>query len=86
MKLLASSPVEIKSLNAETLDGLWRDAEQLGVIEVDSDYKGTTYAVTIRFERRSGTSIRAKGSDSSIHVAMHKAIIEAMEMGAGVEQ
>ena len=77
---------EIRQLVPETLDWLWHEAEQLGIVEVDSDWKGATYTAEIRFQRKSGTLIRARGYDSSIHVAMHKAILEAREMGAGTAE
>ena len=81
--LPAENAPEVSALKRETLDELWHEAEGLGRVEVDSDYRGEVYSASIKFDRKSGTRIYAKGTDSSIHVAMAKAINEAREMGAG---
>jgi DNA-binding transcriptional regulator YhcF (GntR family) len=87
MRLLLSTEAPTMEANpAETLDQLWHEAEQLGIIEVDRDWQNKAYTVQIMFVRKSGTRIMAKGADQHIHVAVSKAINEAREMGAGVPQ
>ena len=68
---------------AQSLDQLWNEAAQLGVIDVDPDWKGEKYTVQIRFNRKSGTTVWAKGVNSNIAFAFASAINEAREMGAG---
>lgn len=86
MRLLNIAQPTIEASPAQTLDQLWHEAEQLGVVEVDSDWGNKSYKVQIMFKRPSGTRILAQGSDSNIAFAMSKAINEAREMGAGVAQ
>ena len=71
-------------VRAESLDELWLEAEQLGVVTVDNGWRGSAYEVKIRFSRTSGTSITAVGKSDNIAFAMAKAINEAREMGGGV--
>lgn len=72
----------------QTLDQLWREAEQLGRIKVDSSTwsREQPYEVEIVFTRRSGTRVHAKARHMSINCALADAINEAREMGAGEQQ
>jgi hypothetical protein len=83
MRLLLAEPIIMQADSAQSLDQLWHEAAQLGQIAVDMDYKGTTYDVTIKFARKSGTRIYAKGQNTNIAFAVAAAINEAREMGAG---
>lgn len=86
MNLFKVKQAEMEAAPSESLDRMWHEAEQLGLIEVDRPIFKSCYRVTIRFERRSGTSVRAVGEDQNIAFAMAKAINEAREMGAGSNQ
>lgn len=83
MNKIVGSPV-VELLQAQTLDQLWNEAEQLGRIEVDHRIgsKGS-YRVQIMFTRPSGSTIYAEGNDTNIAFALGKAINEARELGAG---
>ncbi len=73
-----------------TLDELWSEALSLGRLEIDSDYDGTIYTVSIvpkLSSRRRLVKVGsvmpfliAKGSDSCIKFAMAQAIREARKM------
>ncbi len=77
----------IEATPAQSLDQLWHEAEQLGEVEVRRGWStDPKYEVHIDFRRKSGTRISARGKDHMIAVAVAKAINEAREMGAGVEQ
>lgn len=80
------SMTTITPIHADTLDHLWHEAEQLGVVKVDPAWRGDNYEVTIRFQRKSGTSITAMGKNPKVAFALADAINEAREMGAGTEQ
>ncbi len=73
----------ITTLIPQTLDELWKEAESLGAVDVDSAWGGGNYEVKIRFSRTSGTTVWAKGKNSNIAFALADAITEAREMGAG---
>ncbi|MCB1889082.1 MAG: hypothetical protein KDH20_15855 [Rhodocyclaceae bacterium] len=77
-------PVAVIADRQQTLDQLWHEAEQLGEVSVDRNWRGK-YKVEIRFERKSGTTIYARGEDPVIAFALANAINEAREMGAGTE-
>lgn len=77
-----SAVTNITPLIPQTLDGMWREAEQLGRVSVDHRIFGDAYEVSISFERKSGTRIRAMGKDTNILFALANAINEAREMGA----
>ena len=82
---LSQSKAVIEVIRAESLDQLWHEAEQLGTVKVDSGWrKDDGYTVTIRFERKSGTTINAVGKNTKIAFALAAAINEAREMGAGI--
>ncbi len=85
MNKLTDAVTEIRPMKQNTLDELWHEAESLGQVSVESDYRGEIYSATIRFERKSGTSIRAKGTDQLVAFALSNAIDEAREMGAGTQ-
>lgn len=78
-------PSKIQQLHAVSLDELWREAESLGRIKIDSPTwsRSDPYEVTITFHRRSGTRVHAVGKNTDICFAMADAINEAREMGAG---
>jgi hypothetical protein len=84
MRNILSSP-KIEAVPAQSLDQLWHEAEQLGVVTVDNGWRGGAYEAKIRFARSSGTTITAVGKSDNIAFAMAKAIDEAREMGAGKE-
>lgn len=66
----------------QSLDALWAEAEKIGRVNVDTRWTGGgAYEVTIRFERRSGTVVHAKGTNTNIVFAVADAISEAREMG-----
>lgn len=75
-----------------TLDELWSEALSLGRVEIDSDYDGIIYTVSIvpklssrrRFVKVDSILpfLIAKGSDSCIKFAMAQAIKEARNMQA----
>lgn len=67
-------------ITAQTLDQLWHEAEQIGRVEIDNDWRGT-YTASIRFERKSGTVVHAKGMNTKVQFALATAINEAREMG-----
>lgn len=73
----------VEAVSAQSLDQLWHEAEQLGVVTVDNGWSGGAYEAKIRFSRASGTRITAVGKSDNIAFAMAKAIDEAREMGAG---
>jgi hypothetical protein len=82
MNLLTTKTL-FETVKSQSLDDLWHEAEQLGRIEVDHSFGGAhSYRVTIRFERKSGTLIYAKGNNTKIEFALADAINEAREMGA----
>jgi hypothetical protein len=81
-----SAPAVIHVVQADTLDHLWHEARGLGIINVDMDWKGELYTVSIKFHRKSGTRIDAKGSNTNIAFALATAINEARAMGAGEPQ
>lgn len=72
----------ITPLIPQTLDAMWHEAEQLGRVSVDRRIFGDCYEVSISFERKSGTHVRAMGKDTNILFAVANAINEAREMGA----
>lgn len=74
---------KLEAAPAQSLDQLWHEAEQLGVVTIDNGWRGGAYEAKIRFSRVSGTSITAVGKSDNIAFAMAKAIDEAREMGAG---
>ena len=81
MGLLA--PRVVDKITTEPLDELWREAESLGRVEVDNTWVGAVmYTVEIKFDRRSGSSIRAKGTNQNIAFALADAIREARILGA----
>lgn len=75
-----------------SLDELWSEALNLGRVEIDSDYDGIIYTVSIvpkLSSRRWFVKVDsimpfliAKGSDSCIKFAMAEAIAEARKMHA----
>jgi hypothetical protein len=82
LTLLAATRPTVEAIPAQSLDQLWREAEQLGRVEVDSTWS-SAYKVQIRFKRRGGTTIWATGEDTNIAFALAKAINEALDLGAG---
>lgn len=83
MELITGGVEErITALKAQSLDQLWHEAEQLGRIRIDSDYRGELYEAEITFKRKSGTRITAVGKNQNIAFAIADAINEAREMGA----
>lgn len=74
---------QIQQLTPETLDQLWHEAEQLGMVEIDCEWNKRLYTAQIMFVRKSGTRIIAKGVSSDIYQALATVINEAREMGAG---
>lgn len=85
MQFLSRSTV-VDLVPAQSLDSLWKEAEALGRIEVDHSWSNRDdYRVRIKFERKTGTTVWAEGSDKNIAFAVASAINEAREMGAGVE-
>lgn len=85
MSTLSRAEPKIHQLQAQTLDALWHEAESLGRVQADNDWRGT-YTASIRFERKSGTTITAVGKNTNIAFALADAINEAREMGAGISQ
>lgn len=77
------SALTLTAAPAQTLDQLWHEAEHLGRIEVDHAIGSREYRVEIGFQRRSGTRVYARGTDTNIAFALAAAINEAREMGAG---
>lgn len=79
---------KIQTLHPLTLDQLWREAETLGHIKVDSSTwkQGEPYEVTLTFHRKSGTRVHAVGKHPDICFALSDAINEAREMGAGSQE
>ncbi len=67
---------------ATTLDELWEGAERLGRIEVDRPFGAGDYRVTIRFSTALGSTIYARGESVDIREALHRAIHEALSLGA----
>lgn len=63
-----------------SMDSLWDRAEQLGRTTIERDFSGL-YA-QIRFERRSGSMVYAKGRSSDVREALRLAIDEAIALGA----
>jgi outer membrane receptor for monomeric catechols len=86
MKLLNIERQHVEAAQSQTLDQLWHEAEQLGTIEVDRMWSQKGYTVSIRFTRKTGTTIIAKGQNTNIAFALADAINEAREMGAGAAQ
>jgi hypothetical protein len=68
----------------EDLGSLWRQAENIGRIEVDHPFGSKDYRVQIRFTLRSGSTVWAQGLGSIIEIAMSLAIHEAKTLGGGV--
>lgn len=64
-----------------TLDVLWEKAAALGRVSVEHAIVDGQF-VEIRFKRKSGTLVYAKGYHSEIREAFRLAIIEAVELGA----
>lgn len=64
-----------------TLDELWNTAAALGRVTVDHSITKGQYA-EIRFERRAGSTVYARGHHSDIREAFRLAIAEAVAMGA----
>jgi hypothetical protein len=63
-----------------TLDSAWREAEQLGRVEVDTPWSGTVvYSVTIIFESRT-SRVHARGQSTNILDAVLAAIAEARRL------
>lgn len=83
MNIFKIEQPQLHAAPAESLDRLWHEAEQLGIVTVDNAWRGGAYEAKIRFSRKSGTSITAVGTSDNIAFAMAKAINEAREMGAG---
>lgn len=82
MNLLQTNTV-LEAVKSQSLGELWHEAEQLGRVEVDHSWGSRSeYKVTIKFERKSGTIIYAKGSNTKIEFALADAINEARDMGA----
>jgi hypothetical protein len=69
---------------ADTLDGLWAEAEQLGRVELRTPMfsSGGKYEAEISFRRASGTAVYAKGKSDDRLDALRSAIAEAVELGA----
>lgn len=86
MQLIMTEPVTITASHAQSLDQLWHEAEQLGVLTIDNAWRGGAYEAKIRFNRKSGTTITAVGKSNKIAFALADAINEAREMGAGIDQ
>ena len=82
MKLELFDKPTLEAVRAETLDQLWHEAAQLGALRVGQYSRDGVFNAQITFERASGTKIEAVGKDTSVHVAVAKAINEAREMGA----
>jgi hypothetical protein len=83
LSMFGGSGPSVEAMRAQSLDQLWHEAEQLGVVTVDNGWNGGAYEAKIRFSRASGTSITAVGKSDQIAFALAKAIDEAREMGAG---
>ncbi|CCF19078.1 protein of unknown function [Pseudorhizobium banfieldiae] len=67
--------------NPITLDELWDRAAALGRVTVDHSLSQGQY-VQIRFERKSGTMVQARGHHTEIREAFRLAIQEAVDLGA----
>lgn len=70
-------------IREQTLDELWQEAAGLGALRVWQYESNDEYQVTIKWKRRSGSEIEAKGKASEIGIAISNAIIEARDLGAG---
>ena len=77
-------PYKATEMAKLTLDDLWREAELLGVVEVDHCIGSREYRVEITFYRGgdfcTGTRVVARGVDVKIHRAMAAAVMEAKEL------
>jgi hypothetical protein len=80
---LPSATAKTTRLEQLTLDQVWREAETLGVVEIDHAIGDSSYRAEIMFTRKSGTRIIAIGFDQDVLFALGKAINEARELGAG---
>lgn len=83
MPALTRNSATVHPVREITLDEQWRIAEKLGRVEIGHPLGGCEYRAQIRFKRRSGTTIWAKGIHTDVVVALGIAINEAREMGAG---
>lgn len=66
---------------AETLEGLWMEAETLGKVGVDAKWSGG-YRATVNFATRSGSNVFAHGEGKRPDDALRAAIEEARALGA----
>lgn len=64
-----------------TLDDLWERASALGRVTVEHSF-GQGQFVQIKFDRRGGSTVWAKGYHSEIREAFRLAIEEALALGA----
>jgi hypothetical protein len=73
------------AIAAESLEELLDEAQGLGRVEMGQPVLGEgVWECAIAFRRTSGTYVSAKGKDKQRNVAVRKAIIEALELGARV--
>lgn len=80
-------PAQIQKLTEVSFDDMLREAMKLGAVKIEQSWyrNDAPWQVEITFERRSGTRIHAKASNTDPWFAMADAINEAREMGAGSE-
>lgn len=76
MRLIRNTSTEPAVL--ETLDQLWKEASEIGAVEVDKGFGGQV--ASIRFETANGSWVNARGKHSDIHQALRMAITEANQI------